>query len=145
MGEWLHIGMGVRCYCVGRSPLALEVAGRRLYSLGKVPGSVWGWEMLSPLWGLFTSCAWAGSSSPGTTKSLKPDTNGSGLLMDTGPCHLLRSHRCFLLSSPCPTPAHPCPVPAGRLPAAVSLAGLCWWCPGGGLCWAVPCRAVLSP
>lgn len=64
---------------------AQEAAGRRLCYLGKVPGSVWCWEMPSPLQRLFTSCAWAGSDSPGTTKSLKLYTNGSGLLMDTGP------------------------------------------------------------
>lgn len=57
VSERLRVGMGVRYCCVGQPPLAWEAAGRRFCSLGKVPGSVWSWEMLSPLWGLFTSHA----------------------------------------------------------------------------------------
>lgn len=68
--------------------------------------------MLSPLWGLFTSHAWAGSDSPGTTKSLKPYTNGLGLLMDTGPRHPLWSHQYSLPCFPCPGF---CPVPVFSL------------------------------
>lgn len=104
---------------------AQEATGGRLCSLGKVAGSAWCWEMPSPLQGLFTSHA--GSDSPGTTKSLKLYTNGSGLLMDTGPCHLLWSHRHSLLRSPCPgcysvlSLPHLCWSPACPMPMAVSL------------------------
>jgi len=116
---------------------AQEAAGRRLCSLRKVPGSVWGSEMLSPFCGLFTSCAWAGSDSPGTTKSLKPYTNGSGRLMDTGPRHPLQSHPYCLPCFPCPgcRPVLSLPVPCLQL----SLPRPCWWCPGDGLCWEVSC------
>lgn len=56
-GKQLCVGLGVRCCCVGHPASTQKAAGRRLCSLGKVPGSVWGWEMLSPLRGLFTSRA----------------------------------------------------------------------------------------
>lgn len=121
------------------SSSAQEAAGRRLCSLGKVPGSVWGWEMLSPLWGLFTSRVWAGGGSSGTAKSLKLYTNGSGLLMDVGPHHPLQGHRYCLLRFPCPGchPAlsllHPCRSPAcGCLSAqAVLVVSWGWSVPGG--------------
>lgn len=74
--------------------------------------------MLCSLQGLFTSHDLVNSDSPETTKSLKPNTNGFGLLMDTGLCHLLQSRGCCRWCFPCsccwsvlPLP-HPCWSPA---------------------------------
>lgn len=134
--------MAVCCYggemLLCGSPIsACKVAGRRLCSLGKVPGSLWVREMLSLLQGSFTSYARASSDSPRTAESLKPYTNGSGLLMDEGP-GAVDAACCAspaLDAAPPLAPAPSVPVPCLWLP----LPRLRWWCPGDGLCWEVSC------
>lgn len=71
--------------------LAREAAGGILLSR-EGSRQCLGLENTVPLQGLFTSHGSVNSDSPETAKSLKPNTNGSGLLMDTRLCHLLRSH-----------------------------------------------------
>lgn len=117
---WQELGHppGLRRWQVGRFAL-----------WGSSQGVFWGGEMLSPLPGCCLPACRAGSDSPGTAKSLKPYTNGSGLLMDMGPCHLLgASDTACGSASPAwgcwgcgwapPAPSlgsHPCPGCAGAV------------------------------
>lgn len=90
------------------TPWALEVAGGMLCLLGTAPAGVEDGEVSS---GLPACCLPAApSDSPRTAKSLKPYTNGLGLLMDGTPEPPRRLHfphmRCWSHSqSPLP---HPC-------------------------------------
>lgn len=93
---------------MGHTCLHLGLEGSSLFS-GEGPGHVWGWEMLSPLWGAVYQPCLGSNDSTGTTKSVKPYTNGSGLLMDTG---LIPGSRAINTSCHASAPAaalpHPC-------------------------------------
>lgn len=119
MAVWWFGGEVLLC---GSPILAWKVAGRRLCSLGKVPGSLWVRVMLSLFRGSFTSHAWASSDSPRTAESLKPYTNGSGLLMDEGPRHRPGAIDAACCTSPAldAAPHLPCPIHAIPLPVAAS-------------------------